>query len=361
MAENTAITWSKHTVNFWWGCSEISPACDHCYARVMDARFHGGKATVSTGPDGAMKVRPYSYAPHWGPGPRLLRMEAAEREALRYERRAAREGVSPLVFVNSMSDLFEPHADLVQARRFALEVMRATPHLIWLVLTKRPAQILPLLREALDEARAEWEADGTPELDQFIAWLGDWLGGAPPANIWLGTTVEDQERANQRIPALLNVPAKLRYLSCEPLLGPLALRPVDDFSDRGHGRRWLGGPAGNAAGSPGIDWVICGGESGAKARPMQAQWARRLRDQCAEAGIPFHLKQWGEWCQPDQLPSDAFQRWDAHANAAGNPDLERPMRFGVGVTGRLLDGREHDEFPGAMGEPDGIMASRASA
>ena len=332
MAENSAIEWTDHTINFWHGCSKVSPGCANCYAETLDARFHALRAD-----------RP-GRARHWGNAPRLLRVEAGRQEALKYERRAVKDGVRFRVFTQSMGDFFEDRRDLDVARLEALEVIRKTPHLDWLVLTKRPENVLPLLERAQRMAQ-----DAAPTLrmaeNALTEWLGWWLAGRAPANVWLGTTVEDQERADQRIPALLQVPAAVRFLSCEPMWGPLTLRPVDDFSDRGHGRRWLGGPSCNAVGSPGIDWVICGGESGPHARPMLPEYPRGLRDQCAAARVPFFFKQWGEFCCPDQLPPDAFISWDAQENAAGNPDLERPLRFGKARSGRLLDEVVHSAFP----------------
>jgi len=393
MAENTAIEWCDHTINFWWGCQRISPACQNCYAEGTDARYHGTKVTVSTGPDAAMTIRPHTVAPHWGPGPRLLRLEAAEREALRYERRAVKEGTKPLVFVNSMSDFFENHEDLAQGRRFALEVMMVTPHLTYLLLTKRPDQILALLRQALEQAREELAADPNPQVASFVEWIQSWLDGSAPDNIWVGTTVEDQERAETRPLALMAVPAKVRFLSCEPLLGPVTLpefiylpRPVAGDWPIGHttvagvgihrvfknahGARSVLAANGRMLGIKpeecedlglGMNWVIAGGESGPKARVSEPDWFRAMRDQCAVTGTVWSFKQWGEYCPPDQLPEEAFRRWDAVENAAGNPDLERPMRFGKKTSGCSLDGLEHKEFPPDSLRAGGILPSRASA
>jgi protein gp37 len=273
MAENSKIEWTHHTVNFWWGCTKVSPACVNCYAERTDARFNG------------------QLASHWGPdAPRLIRIEAAIKEALRYERRAAKEGRRFRVFTNSMSDFFEDRSDLDKARRVALDTMRQTPHLDWIILTKRPEMVMEMLQRARHDAGISL---GFPD------WLDDWLEGKAPANVWLGTTVEDQARADRRIPALLQVPAAVRFLSCEPLLGAVDLfkvprpdvayframgitgciSPKDEPDDFTWGMK------------QGIDWVICGGESGPNARPMHPDWARGLRDQCAAAGVPFFMKQ----------------------------------------------------------------------
>lgn len=320
MAENTEIVWCDHTVNFWWGCTKVSPACANCYAEGVDSRFHVPKG-------GLPEER---LAPHWGPdAPRLVRLSAAAKEAMRYERRAVADGRRFRVFTNSMSDFFEARKDLTLARLEALDVIRQTPHLDWLILTKRPEHILESLRECLVPSYRQERYD-------LNGWLEAWFAGNPPANVWLGTTVEDQPRANERIPALLRVPAAVRFLSCEPLLGPVNLReaaPWDDFFTD-----CLDTPDPSCR----IHWVICGGESGPKARPMHPDWARGLRDQCAAAGVPFLFKQWGEWA-PNCLCGKQ--------NAC--PEMKRPepgkpgcmFRCGKKAAGRLLDGQLHDAFP----------------
>ncbi len=316
MAENSKIEWTDHTVNFWWGCSKVSPACAHCYAEGQAARFHAGL---------------------WGPdGERRVRVEAARREAMRYERRAVAEGRRFRVFTNSMSDFFEDRRDLDGARLEALDVIRQTPHLDWLILTKRPEKIRDLLRNAMADAMDAGRED-------LATWIDAWDFGRPaPANVWLGTTVEDQERADLRIPVLLVVPAAVRFLSCEPLLGPVDLTSLDasgeldalrgTFDDGGLDTPIIRGPK--------LDWVICGGESGPHARPMHPDWARSLRDQCAAAGVPFLFKQWGEWIHsPDGVcrPGCDLRLF---------PDLHATFdKVGKKAAGRLLDGVEHNGYP----------------
>lgn len=320
MAENSAIEWTHHTVNFWWGCAKVSPACAHCYAEGQAARFYPGL---------------------WGPeGDRRVRLEAACREAFRYERQAVKEGRRLRVFTNSMADFFEDRRDLDQVRLEALEVIRQTPHLDWLILTKRSEAILGLLARVQGIALEGAPIDRNPALAEYLGW---WLCGKPPANVWLGTTVEDQERADRRIPALLRVPAAVRFVSMEPLLGPVNLCglglhkgwcPTHDFPGG-----FCHGPCPD---DRRLDWVICGGESGPKARPMHPDWARGLRDQCAAAGVPFLFKQWGEWA-PDCLC----------LRPAICPEVKRPepgkpgcmFRCGKKAAGRLLDGQMHDAYP----------------
>lgn len=318
VAENSKIEWTHHTVNFWWGCSKVSPACANCYAEGQAARFYSGL---------------------WGKeGERRIRMEAARLEALRYERRAMKEGCRFRVFTNSMSDFFEDRRDLDDARYYGLGTMFETPHLDWLVLTKRPERISDLLLRV-------HTMDGVDPRSPFGIWLGSWLNGHPPANVWLGTTVEDQDSATLRIPELLRVPASVRFLSCEPLLGMVDLEIPNAFRRQ---RLWKEDQCLYAEVAynypnlqvPGIDWVICGGESGPKARPMHPDWARSLRHQCAEVGVPFLFKQWGEWI----LSPDAVCR--PGCDLRYFPDLLATFdRVGKKVAGRLLDGMDHSEYP----------------
>jgi protein gp37 len=213
------------------------------------------------------------------------------------------------VFVNSMSDLF--HADVPDefiARVWA--VMSNAPRHTFQILTKRHGRMRSLLSSArfLDLFDIEWCAlpdwnDRLPDPDRTpISHLND----GPLPNVWLGVSVEDQQRADLRIPALLDTPAAVRFLSCEPLLGPVDLSPWLDIEVD------CGDPS-DGCPRPALGWVIVGGESGRGARPMHPGWARSLRDQCIAAGVPFHFKQWG-----GRTPKAA---------------------------GRMLDGRTWDEYP----------------
>lgn len=309
----TKIEWTDYTVNFWWGCTEVSPACAHCYARTLSKLYSHGRAS-------------------WGrDGLRWIRTEAVLAELKRYNHRAAKAGVIRRVFINSMSDTFEDRADLAEARAALFEMVEKCPRLIFQLLTKRPENVPGM-------APAEWR--------------GGW-----PANVWMGTTVEDQARAEERIPALLAIPARVRFLSCEPMVGPVDMRlleacprctpPGDPGCPYCLGRYGI---------NRGIHWVICGGESGAKARPMHPDWARGLRDQCDAVGVPYFFKQWGEWAPhkaraggdlggdmrrgkvrhvyADREPDGHFRRGDVHME-----------RVGKHAAGRQLDGVEHSAFP----------------
>lgn len=368
MAENTKIEWTDHTINFWWGCEKVSPACANCYAEREDARWHI-RTHAQTGDWDGFSQGVHGRGKHWGPGaPRLLRVAAASGEALRYERRAVALGRRFKVFTNSMSDFFEDRRDLDAARLEALDTIRLTPHLDWLILTKRPMTLMKLLHRAkIDLEIGRFDPSATCLEDSPLhRWLTSWTTGKAPANVWLGTTVEDQKRAELRIPALLRVPAAVRFLSCEPILGPVDLphwinlpRPVagdwpighTTIAEAGlhkvarnpHGARSVIAANGRELGikpdeckdlALGVDWVICGGESGPKARPMHPDWARSLRDQCAAEQVPFFFKQWGSGIEFSQAESTGVF-----------PVGVRVRMLGKKAAGRLLDGVEHNAMP----------------
>lgn len=270
MGAHTAIEWATHTFNPWTGCQKVSPACDHCYAEATAKR-----APATFGGWGSHAERKRTSESYW-------------RQPLLWNKRAAKEGTRPRVFCASMADVFD-NAVPEDWRIELWRLIRATPHLDWLLLTKRPQNIRKMLPSELDHGRGNAWADG------------------PWPNVWLGTTVENQAEADRRIPHLLAVPAAKRFLSCEPLLGPVDLspRPTIDPSGRtmlpddvlrGTGMRHAAPPGWvYINGGPRIDWIIAGGESGPKARPSHPDWARSLRDQCQAASVPFFWKQWGEW------------------------------------------------------------------
>lgn len=293
--KNTKIEWAHHTVNFWWGCTKVSPACAHCYAETLAKMWSKGRAV-------------------WGAnGARWLRGERATEELLKLDQAAAKAGVRWRVFINSMSDTFEDRRDLDLPRGDLFKVAGVVQNLDILLLTKRPECVVNLVP---------------------LTWLVNW-----PAHVWVGTTVENQEMADARIPRLLEVPAKVRFLSCEPLLGPVEFSNVTRRSDC---VSVLGKPA-----LAGIHWVICGGESGGKARPMKYAWAKRLRDQCAAAGVPFFFKQWGEFVpMPGNVPGTLTtvviagrkRRWQMNGE-------EIAVRVGKKEASRMFDGIDHNAVP----------------
>lgn len=236
---------------------------------------------------------------------------------------------------------------MADVRRRLFGLIDATPNLDWLLLTKRPENIMRMM------------ADVACSLDHYQT---DSLQKAWQSRVWLGTSVEDQATADERIPHLLRVPAAVRFLSCEPLLGPVEI-------DKGR-RSWLGSFEGTSLATgekramPGIDWVIVGGESGPGARPMHPEWARSLRDQCQAAGVPFFFKQWGEYSPVESLgrfadlcdagneplwmyPSGKIERMAASVGrrTAMPEGGSWVAKVGKKAAGRLLDGREWNEMP----------------
>ena len=270
MGEGSKIEWTDHTFNPWWGCTRVSPACDHCYAATLAKRFEVGWGASAP-------IRTFGEK-HWN-------------DPIRWDRAAAKAGTPARVFCASMADVFESRPGEIGAAMDAERVklwplIEATPHLRWLLLTKRPANVLSMVPAA-------------------------WRSGFP-SNVWMGATVEDQLRAGERIPLLLRIPAAVRFLSCEPLLGAVELP----------GGATVDGDATDEI--PGIHWIIAGGESGPGARPSRPDWFRSLRDQCKAAGVPFFFKQWGDWTHITETVT---------------------VRAGKAAAGRLLDGRTHDRVP----------------
>jgi len=257
------------------------------------------------------------------------------------------------VFVNSMSDLF--HKDVPDEYIGAVfKVMQETPQHTYQVLTKRHGRMRSLL--------SRWAAEGilpvTHEYEDDLITTTTYDGVPwPLPNVWLGVSVEDQQRADLRIPALLMTPAAVRFLSCEPLLGPVDLTRVAWTGGGGTHLDVVNGRHGQpdvwATSAKRVDWVIVGGESGPGARPMHPEWARSLRDQCADAGVAFHFKQWGAWTTAG-LGIGMAQHSTGREVLVGDPvdDMGHRQvmrRAGKKDAGRQLDGRTHDEFPEVLG------------
>lgn len=316
MADGTKIEWADATFNPWRGCTKVSPACDHCYAEELARRYGWAK---------------------WGNHPRERQAESSWAQPLTWNRQAdafeAEHGRPRMVFCASLADVFDNQVP-EEWRRDLFDLIRKCDRLIWLLLTKRPQNMAKMLP-------------------------ADWGQGWP--HVWLGATVENQAEADRRIPALLSVPAARRFLSCEPLLGPVDLMAIRrPKCDGGSFMRPLDGRFNR------IDWVIAGGESGKHARPSHPDWFRSLRDQCAAADVPFFFKQWGEWIG-GEVYSRPGHGGVLHGGFARHQDLEQ-SEFGGRVThwfsgdafegliasrvgklnaGRLLDGVAHDGRPAA--------------
>lgn len=306
MGKNSGIEWTHHTFNPWIGCTKVSPACANCYAeRDFDHRYK----MVKWGPEGFRKVT----------------SDANWIKPIQWNAEAAQAGVRERVFCASLADVFEdwqgyvmpgnPGDDpetLDEVRKRLFDLIDRTPYLDWLLLTKRP---------------------------ENIRRLGDCR---PRQNVWLGTSVENQEWADKRIPQLLNCRnlTPVLFLSCEPVVGHIELAYPEKFYPEGP-RYCCNGHECGCHGMPvdppayinacfgGVDWVITGGESGPNARPADPNWFRSLRDQCSQSGVAFHFKQWGEF-NADQV------------------------RVGKKNAGRLLDGVEWNEVPRTEIKSDGL-------
>lgn len=325
MAENTEISWTDSTQSWWIGCTAISDACTHCYAEALNKR---------TGGD------------NWGNKPRRRTSVQNWNNPLRWQRKAgeffAQHGRRRRVFVSSMSDFYDNQVD-PQWRADAWDVIRQCPDLDWLILTKRPQNIRKMLPPFWDEIKDR---------------------------IWSGTTVEDQPRAETNIPHILRIDSRYRFISAEPLLGPLFLREIKVGVEPTRYLDALTGSIYSISGYDGmrlthdyaphkLDWVITGGESGHGARPMHINWPRVIRDDCEMAGVAFHWKQWGshipDWMDPawqentppsGELLSRRFlvNPWAHTGEPTGGPPPHYVIRTKAKVAG-LLDGKTHKAFP----------------
>lgn len=347
MAAGSDIEWTDATWPVTDGCADESPGCLNCYAkrfvhRGLHARTRGLTVMGARGPKWTGEVHPVP--------PEVLAWPLSWKKPKR-------------IFVNSQSDLF--HEDVTDEHIAAVfGVMAACPQHTFQVLTKR-AERLPRWFEWA-EKRGRDGAEMFPHDDN--AWrirqmchvavrrLGVDMnaderqnhgGPWPLPNVWLGVSVEDQKRADERIPHLLCAPAAVRFLSCEPLLSAVDLFAYLDTPLRNESLQVLGGPP-----MPGIDWAIVGGESGPNARPMHPDWVRSLREQCTAAGVSFLFKQWGEWAEiaydHENPPGDRPR--ERYLNAAGGHGFhgESVVRIRTArkkENGRILDGRTWDEFP----------------
>ncbi|MDP1886618.1 phage Gp37/Gp68 family protein [Polaromonas sp.] len=357
MMLNSKIEWCDHTFNPWIGCTKVSVGtyggCELCYAeRSTPARVQG----VVWGP-GAPRRR--TSVGNWV----LPRCWNAQHQAFYNE-----HGRRQRVFCASLADVFDNEVD-PQWRADLFALIRATPNLDWLLLTKRIGMVLPQLKEAGMHCNSTDRGD-------LAFWIMSWFDGRPPANVWLGATVVNQKEADRDIPKLLATPARVRFLSMEPLLGPVDLTMLNNpgpLHQRGAFINALRGGTYGLVPNTGerhrithgplesVDWVIAGGESGPRARPMSIQWARTLRDQCKAAGVPMLFKQWGEWApalpRPAETPGRfAFGDYE-HDPVAFSQTDRYPRQFtmfgarsvlervGKKAAGRLLDGIEHNGFP----------------
>lgn len=264
MAENSKIEWCHHTVNLWWGCAEVHEGCDNCYARTLDNRYH-------------------KNSPHWGPHSARMIVLSAMKDLDRYQKKAAAANEMHRVFIGSMMDIFEKSMPILDSkgnehdvkdtgwlRNYLFQSIDAGkyPNLLLLFLTKRPGNINKYIPE-------HWQKNGAPK------------------NVMFGTSVVNQETADRMIPELLKVNGR-RFLSLEPLIGK-----VNTSKDYPGMTQML----------EGIHWIIVGGESGHKARPMDANWAELIKRDCEAAKVPFFMKQgsennWGDYKNIESFPKE---------------------------------------------------------
>ena len=281
VSDKSTIEWTDATWNPIRGCTRVSEGCRNCYAEHIAARF-----SEPGQPYEGIAQWTKSREPRWTG--KIVPVPEHLKDPIGWKR-------PRMIFVNSMSDLFHENLSF----EFVIQichVMRLAPQHTYQILTKRPERMRYFFERAWQEM--------------------------PPANWWLGTSVEDQPTADRRIPELLKTRATVRWISAEPLLGPIPL--------------WEFGPI------PALDWVVVGGESGPNARPMNPEWPQLIRDQCVSAGVPFFFKQWGEWI-PTIVPGAGLT----------------PVRVGKHKAGRLLDGCEWNEYPRGVGIGEANRSSKA--
>jgi protein gp37 len=305
VSENSGIEWTDHTFNPWEGCQKVGPGCDHCYAETRNARFAGGTAI------------------NWGPGAQRRRTSTSNwHKPVAWDKAHAeffaQHGRRQRVFCASLADVFDNAVDPAW-RMDLFSLIAKTPNLDWLLLTKR-----------IGNVTAMCSGDGL---------MFDMIS----QRVWLGATIVNQDEADRDIPKLLAVPAARRFLSMEPLLGAVDLRLQRPATE--NDRQDMDGYCNHitTAAGAGIHWVIVGGESGTGARPMSPTWARDLRDQCKDAGVPFLFKQWGEW-------ADAAHCVGGEWPLAVWNDKQLSARVGKKLAGRHLDGVLHDGYPRGVGQ-----------
>lgn len=342
MGDKSKIEWTDATWNCLRGCSRVSEGCRNCYAERVAARFSGAGQ-----PYEGLAIRHVgSVEPRWTGKVRFIPEHLTDPIRWRKPRR---------VFVNSMSDIFHesiPTETVLQI----FEVMALAKRHTFQILTKRPARMKYLLTYG---EKMECESAEHHRL----------LCTMPLSNVWLGVSVEDQKTADERIPLLLETPAAVRWASYEPALGPVDFHRWTSYSCSACGsvvdidkRYWT--PVcpqhGDVKARRPLDWIVAGGESGPGARPSNPEWFRKVRDDCQTAGVPFFFKQWGGWSpvKPENFCRISGRRYTHETFAWGKdgkkycaldpaPDDFPKMMFRVGKrkAGRLLDGREWNDFP----------------
>lgn len=342
----TKIEWAEETWSPITGCTKISEGCKNCYAERMAKRLANIEGS------GYDKDDPFKVTYH----PERLDQPLKWKKPRR-------------IFVCSMGDLFHEDVPFWKVDE-VFAIMQKADHHIYMVLTKRPRRMHKYFTEWLEGENRFINLEGAyrdmkidpPRVTCF-----------PFHNVWLGVTVENQAAADERIPWLLKTPAEVRFVSVEPMLGPVNLEPYLQYPPMTENYKMTFG----LNEFKGLDWVICGGESGPHARPMHPDWARGLRDQCQVAGVPFFFKQWGEWgidpqegihwqyslnnlengidysehygklewwtCASSTEKKKRGNRTPVAYDQEGNATVLK--RVGKKAAGRLLDWREWNEWP----------------
>lgn len=340
---STKIEWCEETWNPIIGCSHISPGCDNCYAEKMAKRLARMSGTSYYREVVMIDFDTNKASATWNGFTHLV--ESAFEKPLRWKKPRT-------IFVCSMGDLFHESVPFEWIDK-VMAIAAITPH-TYLILTKRPERMKEYFSQDLNSLVARWENTGyfigvvDDNEDYFIHNIGYPITNSqmcsefPLSNVWLGVTAENQQQADKRIPLLLQIPAAKRFVSVEPMLGPVGLRSIqsgnEEFINALIGMKKFS--AQHVAVMPEkcsmLDWVIVGGETGPNVRPMQPDWVRSLRDQCQSAGVPFFFKSWGDYLHESQIcPSN---------NAA--KDMENHYyKFGKKKAGHLLDGKQWRERP----------------
>lgn len=350
MATNTRIEWADASINPLVGCSKVSPACDHCYAERMAARMVHNPAVAQ---------RYAGTVDAHGKWTGKINLRSSEMEKTLRWRKPQR------IFVGSMSDLFHPsvpdeHLDEVFACILASHTLANCANHTFMLLTKRPDRMREYLSAGPSTLIERWAKAGdgwiildnedvcfSETIESIVSW-GPQLDYKPWAytyqlfplpNVWLGTTVEDQARADERVPELLATPGALHFVSCEPLLGSVDLSQWlqeilhEDEVGVENGNQTLpmelGMPCMHDPWIFGLRWIIAGGETGPGARPAHPDWFRSLRDQCKAHDVPFFFKSFGR-------TEDTHGDWPC-------------AKMGKSRSGRLLDGVEHNAIPAGRG------------
>jgi protein gp37 len=368
MGNETNINWADSTFNPWIGCTQVSPACDHCYAavatpsRTLGVEWGAGKPRHRTSAANWKLPLRWNAQPFYECETCGLRTDNPMRAQciMRDDQLRTTHAWKPArrrVFCASLADWLDNEVP-VEWLVDLLDLIRRTPNIDWLLLTKRVgnwrSRILAAIscREGISQ--------------ELATWLATWIDGEPAANVWIGATICNQAEADRDVLKLLRVPAAVRFLSIEPMLGPIDITehlwgrakpcdgcPKDADCDCGFYSR------GELTEEPALGWVIAGGESGKHARPPHPQWFRDLRDQCAAARVPFLLKQWGEWEPREEWSGHQgggrFERQTAimldgspcsHDDVPQDVGAHRLAWVGKKAAGRALDGKTHHEFPG---------------